>query len=531
MEDILLIEPAYKNKYPPIGLMKIAYFHRYIMHDYVRFAKGRLPEGLENKKWDRVYVTTLFTFEWENTKKALQYALSVVKPGGKVFTGGILATLRPEWIAKEFPTVINNTGLLNHEGTLGLKGEECIDTLPLDYGILDDIKDEYKYPAEDAYFTYMTRGCGMNCTFCAVKTLEPTYEPYVSISDSIKRIDKEFGPKRDLLLMDNNVLRSPKFDQIIDEIKALGFELYGVVPESDLLNDSEVVPYLQQNLPVPFSRDFVWGSMIKQKLVQMEVELAEYNVELRTDRTVIDICKPYKNKILADRIRKINDSISDINFVPFYSGEKVTAMLWYAETNFLGTVLDKDIKGIRIRQGNILIGDENTLRKCYKEERFNSWMVGELLVFNEDIIPNTRRDDYEKNSAYKELLSQFTEWANEMSRQIRHRSYERSLTQSDKKFLADESVTDVDGVDISLGTELDSYDMDDSDSVANTDLLSKLSLLMDMGKKKTKYNVLNLNSKFTVDQKQTLEHVFDALYAKYTNAKANDIIQTIIDSF
>ena len=320
--------------------------------------------------------------------------------------------------------------------------------------------------------------------------------------------------------------------QEVTEFNRMQEELYERIrTELYLLNDSEVVPYLQQNLPVPFSRDFVWGSMIKQKLVQMEVELAEYNVELRTDRTVIDICKPYKNKILADRIRKINDSISDINFVPFYSGEKVTAMLWYAETNFLGTVLDKDIKGIRIRQGNILIGDENTLRKCYKEERFNSWMVGELLVFNEDIIPNTRRDDYEKNSAYKELLSQFTEWANEMSRQIRHRSYERSLTQSDKKFLADESVTDVDGVDISLGTELDSYDMDDSDSVANTDLLSKLSLLMDMGKKKTKYNVLNLNSKFTVDQKQTLEHVFDALYAKYTNAKANDIIQTIIDSF
>lgn len=154
-----------------------------------------------------------------------------------------------------------------------------------------------------------------------------------------------------------------------------------------------------------------------------------------------------------------------------------------------------------------------------------------LLYWLSECSMDTRRDDYEKNSAYKELLSQFTEWANEMSRQIRHRSYERSLTQSDKKFLSDESVTDVDGVDISLGTELDSYDMDDSDSVANTDLLSKLSLLMDMGKKKTKYNVLNLNSKFTVDQKQTLEHVFDALYAKYTNAKANDIIQTIIDSF
>lgn len=171
------------------------------------------------------------------------------------------------------------------------------------------------------------------------------------------------------------------------------------------------------------------------------------------------------------------------------------------------------------------------MRKCYKEERFNSWMVGELLVFNEDIIPNTRRDDYEKNSAYKELLGQFTDWATEMSKQIRHKSYERSLAQSDKKFLDDESATNVESVDIAFNTELESYDMDDSDSVANTDLLNKLSLLMDMGKKKTKYNVLNLNSKFTVDQKQTLEHVFDALYAKYTNAKANDIIQTIIDSF
>ena len=308
-------------------------------------------------------------------------------------------------------------------------------------------------------------------------------------------------------------------------------ELYGVVPESDLLNDSEVVPYLQQNLPVPFADEFVWGSLIKQKLAQMNIDLAEYNIELETDLEATSVCKPYQNRILADRIRKINDFISDINFVPFYSNDKLSAMLWYAETNFLGTILEKDIKGIRIRQGNILIGDENTLRKCYKEERFNSWMVGELLVFNEDIIPNTRRDDYEKNSAYKELLGQFTDWATEMSKQIRHKSYERSLAQSDKKFLDDESATDVESVDIAFNTELESYDMDDSDSVANTDLLNKLSLLMDMGKKKTKYNVLNLNSKFTVDQKQTLEHVFDALYAKYTNAKANDIIQTIIDSF
>ncbi|MDD5793080.1 MAG: hypothetical protein PUD22_10900 [Erysipelotrichaceae bacterium] len=223
MADILLLEPGYANKYPPIGLMKISYFHKYIHHDYVRFAKGRLPEAFKDKKWDRVYVTTLFTFEWKKTKEALEYALSVVKDQSQVYTGGILATLMPELIASEFPMVKNNTGLLDKKGTLGLEHEECIDRLTLDYGILDDIKDQYVYPAHDAYFTYMTRGCGMKCGFCAVQTLEPEYYPYISIKETIKRVDEQFGPKKDLLLMDNNVLRSPRFDQIIDEIIELGF--------------------------------------------------------------------------------------------------------------------------------------------------------------------------------------------------------------------------------------------------------------------------------------------------------------------
>lgn len=223
MSDVLLIEPNYKNKYPPLGLMKIAYFHKYIHNDYVRFAKGRLPIEFDEKKWDRVYVTTLFTFEWEETRKSIEYALTVVKDPKQVYIGGIMSTLMPDLFSKTFPTVKNNIGLLDHKGTLGLDKEECIDRLPPDYSILDDIKDQYKYPWHDGYFLYMTRGCGMKCQFCAVQTLEPNYVSYISIREQIANIDKVSGPKKDLLLMDNNVLRSVEFDKIIDEIIDLGF--------------------------------------------------------------------------------------------------------------------------------------------------------------------------------------------------------------------------------------------------------------------------------------------------------------------
>ena len=47
MRNILLIEPNYKNKYPPIGLMKIATYHRKL-GDNVTFFKGNLKSLVVN---------------------------------------------------------------------------------------------------------------------------------------------------------------------------------------------------------------------------------------------------------------------------------------------------------------------------------------------------------------------------------------------------------------------------------------------------------------------------------------------------
>lgn len=220
MSNILLIEPKYKNKYPPLGLMKIAYFHKHIMHDYVRFTKGQLPPAMAETKWDHIYVTTLFTFEWENTIDAINYAKTLVDSIDKITVGGIAATLMPDRIFKE--TGIQPVkGLLNEPGKLGLPNDECIDQLIPDYSILDDV--DYVYPFHDAYFLSATKGCGMKCGFCAVQTLEPIYIPYMDIKEKIAEIDRQFGPKKDLLLMDNNVLRSKNFNQIIDDIIEAGF--------------------------------------------------------------------------------------------------------------------------------------------------------------------------------------------------------------------------------------------------------------------------------------------------------------------
>ena len=174
-------------------------------------------------KFDRVCVTTMFTFYWKETIDTILFAKKLCKSDKGVHVGGVTASLVPEYIQQE-------TGIYPHVGLLDKpkaydkdkKGDVIIDELPLDYSILDEI--EYRYPTEDAYFGYMTRGCVNRCPFCSVYKIEPEYCDYIGIKSKIQRIDECFGAKKDLLLMDNNVFASACFDKIIDEIKDCGFE-------------------------------------------------------------------------------------------------------------------------------------------------------------------------------------------------------------------------------------------------------------------------------------------------------------------
>ena len=290
MRRILLIEPNYKNKYPPMGLMKIATYYRRLGDD-VTFFKGDLKDLVlndtyesllkqlyandnsifweeykpqicqyiqkgtqdsldeiplvhdnviiyellkyyrkyfrnkeyflpENRIYDRVGITTLFTFYWDITIETINFAKQLCKDEKEVMIGGVMASILPDKVEKA-TGIRPFVGTLSTPGQLDSGNDMVIDTLPLDYSILEEI--DYVYPANDGYLGYMTRGCVNRCAFCAVPKLEPEYKEYLPISEQIKYTNERFGGKKDLLLLDNNVLASCQFNKIIDEIKEAGF--------------------------------------------------------------------------------------------------------------------------------------------------------------------------------------------------------------------------------------------------------------------------------------------------------------------
>lgn len=309
--------------------------------------------------------------------------------------------------------------------------------------------------------------------------------------------------------------------------------LHSVDTASKLINADLVENYLIQHSPLNFNRNFKWTSMIYNKIKMLGGTVENYKVLLIVDGVEKELFKPYDNNFESDRIKKIQDNIQDIIVVPFYRNEKLSAVLWYAQTNFYGTITDNAIKGIRIRQGNILVGGKATCNQFFKEERFNGWIMGELHIFDEELIINSRRDDFEKNAAYYEFVESISDWTNNIAKDIRKKSYDRSLSNEKKTIVQTDTYEDINGLetedmDFTCGyDEASLMDASESDFIAENDYFDKLSILLNQKKAQTKYSALNINDRLTVEQRKVLERVFDLISQEYEKDIAEKFISTI----
>jgi len=195
---ILLVEPErslkYHTRYPPLGLMKLSAYHkkRGVMVQFLR--------GFSNADFypDRIYITSLFTYAWEPVHAVIKYYAREYKKA-KITVGGIYATLCEDHLKEVFKDRIKiYKGLCN----------KVEDFLP-DYSLA---------PGWDKSIVFSSRGCIRNCPFCSVKALEPEFESKKSIKHLI------YPGHKKVILWDNNILASPYWENIFQELEDLKLE-------------------------------------------------------------------------------------------------------------------------------------------------------------------------------------------------------------------------------------------------------------------------------------------------------------------
>lgn len=192
---VLLVEPNYYTRFPPLGLLKLSGFHK-TRGDSVKLV--RFPENPHIEP-DIIYVTSLFTYSWREVHEAVRYYKELF-PQVKLVLGGIYASLLPDHAMSSGADCIH----------IGLF--QKVEDYEPDYSIIND-------SGWDSNVLFSSRGCIRGCGFCAV----PKLEGGISYKKTILNLLNDKFMK--IVLWDNNILATPNWRDIFDELEELGYEV------------------------------------------------------------------------------------------------------------------------------------------------------------------------------------------------------------------------------------------------------------------------------------------------------------------
>jgi len=199
---VLLVEPPrgrkYHTTYPPLGLLKFSAYHKK-KGDEVRLVQGFEDDNFEPNK---IYITSLFTYAYEPVHEVIRFYSKKYRKA-EIVVGGIYATLCPEHLKEHFEDLKDRMRI--HKGLC-----EKVENIMPDYSLFPDWK---------ASIVFSSRGCVRKCPFCAVPILEPKFEARKSIKNLI------YPGHKKIVFWDNNILASPYWENIFDELEELGLEV------------------------------------------------------------------------------------------------------------------------------------------------------------------------------------------------------------------------------------------------------------------------------------------------------------------
>jgi hypothetical protein len=166
-----------------------------------------------------------------------------------------------------------------------------------------------------------------------------------------------------------------------------------------LSNRGDLRDYVLRNLPIDFDEDFPYRDQINAQLRQYVKGYNPVKVILRSDGLEDEvIVKPNIPSLGTPRMELVRNS----------RGEPI-AFYWACLTNEsqkLGAqnAAFSDFEGLVYKVKGFTIGDRDKLKRLWGGKKIlYAWYTGEVYVLDENVIPNTERDDFETNNAKRAL--------------------------------------------------------------------------------------------------------------------------------
>ena len=168
-----------------------------------------------------------------------------------------------------------------------------------------------------------------------------------------------------------------------------------------LLNREAVRGYIAEVCPVPLSPNFPFFEQLREIFPSLQ---SPYSLRITLDGEEKPVQRQYGSTIALAGDKEDNFHEFEEVRVPSIDGGGDAAVGWVAHSSYLGAIPKGErIRGIRVRVGNIQVGDERVFDHLFEEERFNRWCVGEVHILDSRIVPNGRRDYFERDPHLRNL--------------------------------------------------------------------------------------------------------------------------------
>ncbi len=327
-------------------------------------------------------------------------------------------------------------------------------------------------------------------------------------------------------------------------------EMKNVSGFSDLLDIEAARSYISQVAPLPYqSRHFIYASQLHGYLSEQGYAVEEFPIFVGESESDLEpLYKPNRSRFHSDRNKMKADDITKMVYFDITIDGELYALGWYGDCGWYGSLSEREISGIRVRKGNILIGDNKTLNGIFREARFNGWTQGELFIITDKLIPNARRDDFEQNQSYFKLLEALREG---IGLDITHAIREASLSRNDasakamrevaKKLNEADTILD-EGFNSSVDkdkllTELTAAaealervkPKDGVQQAQQEQLRERIATTADAVAASKKYKLNEVNSGIDKKSKKVLAIVSDILSTKLSKFLVDEIIEEIIN--
>ena len=325
-------------------------------------------------------------------------------------------------------------------------------------------------------------------------------------------------------------------------------EMKDVSSFSDLLDIDGVKSYITQVAPLPYqSRHFIYISQLKSFLSDNGYSVEEFPIFVGEDESDLEpVYKPNKSRFHSDRNKKTVDEITSMTYFDVRVGDELYALGWYGNCGWYGFLSDKELCGIRVRKGNILIGDSKTMNGIFREARFNGWTQGEIFILTDKLVPNARRDDFEQNDAYRELVQILSDTiGSDIPKKIR----EASTTRNDPSAKVLKEVDKTISSAVAVMTEGFNSSVDKDQVVeqlteaakrlektpvkpelkdTKDDLRKKIESTIEDVSESKNFKINQINSAVDKKSKQILRVVTDILSKKLSKFLVDEIVEEII---